>query len=142
MEQRTFDYIRDGLDFEHEQLAQYGISSQTFERYASGYYSSGFLRDRLAFALYIDGRIEGYMGISTTNEKPPMFYYSNFDPRSTIFGLEQVTKSEVKLVKDPLAVLSVAESGGDAICFLTEDIDAEQTAMLEAAKQAKQFTVS
>lgn len=131
-----------GLDPAASQLSELGISPETLNAWRAGYAKGGVLRGRLAVGL-VDGQgsVLGFVGIALANEAPRLLFPGNFDPRSLIFGADHVTQPEVRFLKDPLEVIKSSEFGEEALCFLTESWNAQQSELLAVLQHEKGFEV-
>jgi hypothetical protein len=115
----------------------YGLTAETLRDFGAGYSSSGILRGTLAIALRDQtGTILGFMGVK---QGEPTKYPRDFDPRQVLFGADRVTQPEVRLVADPITVMTCAQYGEEAICWLTELIEAQQDELMACIKHEKSF---
>jgi hypothetical protein len=63
---------------------------------------------------------------------------SNFDPATAIFGADRIGEGELRIVSDPLEVLSAQQNSVQAVCFLTETVASLQLEMLSSLLDEKQ----
>ncbi len=54
----------------------------------------------------------------------------NFDPVTVIFAADNVQEGELRIVSDPLVVLTAQQNGMQTVCFLTESVSSLQIEML------------
>jgi DNA primase len=116
------------LDPAHTSLAALNFSPETLKAFKSGYAATGSNRGRLALAVHDrDGKIAGFIGRAIGPETPKLVFPNGFRPETYIFNAHRVAEGELYLVRDPLEVLSVYESGVEnVVAFLTEGICAQQ----------------
>ena len=68
-----------------------------------------------------------------------LIFPNGFEPTSVIFNADRVAAGELRLVRDPLQVLTALESGiENVVAFLTETITARQLEMLASLMDEKQ----
>jgi DNA primase len=129
-----------GLDPASEQLAPLGISPETLQHFGAGYCKTGLNRGRLAFALCDrEGNILGFAGRALDTGQ--LTFPNGLEARDIIFGADKVGEGEVRLLREPLDVLQAYEVGEPAICFLTEEIEAQQCEQLAALLDIKKARI-
>jgi DNA primase len=116
------------LDPAYDALAPLNLSAETLKAFKSGYAATGSNRGRLALCVHDrDGKIAGFIGRAIGQETPKLVFPNGFRPEAYIFNANRVTEGELYLVRDPLEVLRVHESGVEnVVAFLTEGICAQQ----------------
>lgn len=130
------------LDTTHASLAELGISEGTCAHFQCGFRSRGVLASRIAVRIDdAQGNFLAFIGRAIDGE-PVWKYPSGFDPAAVVFNAHRITEGEVRLAKDVPEVLAIYEhTGENAICFLTELIEAAQHELLAGLQDAKGFKV-
>jgi hypothetical protein len=128
------------LEAEHELVQGLGVSLETAQAFGAGYAPKGIMRGRLAIPIHDRaGKLLAYCGRTVRDESPILNFPNGFEPASVIFNGHQVTAGELRLVRDPLQVLTAFESGiENVVAFLTESISAQQLEMLASLMDEKQ----
>jgi hypothetical protein len=75
------------------------------------------------------GTLLAYCGLG---DAPRWLFPPNFDPATAIFGADRIGEGELRIVSDPLEVLSAQQNGVQAVCFLTETVASLQLEMLSS----------
>lgn len=126
-----------------------GISEDTCTEWGAGFAPRGTMIGRLLVPIRkkdgsyyaVDGKVQ-YVGIAMSPEQSPRYQFADrFKPQDVIFGADRITTDEVRMVQDVLSVLIAWQSGEEAICFLSETVDALQHQLLAALQDEKQFSV-
>ncbi len=136
------DQYLKGLDPASELLQPLGVSPETLQSFRAGYCKTGVHRGKLAIALCDrEGNILGFCGRSLDGSTPLLTFPTGIEPRSLIFGQDKLTEGEARLLKDPLEVMAASEVGEQAVCFLSDDIEAQQLEVLASLLDAKKARI-
>jgi hypothetical protein len=129
------------LDPAHASLASLNVAPETFTAFMAGFASTGLNRGRLAIALHDPaGAAIGHFGFALGDAQPRLLFHESVDPRAYVFNAHRAV-GEVRLVRDPLAVMAAHEAGEAAICFLTDLVEPHQHELLAALQDQKKFSV-
>jgi hypothetical protein len=114
------------LQPDHPALQELEISKETIIEWRGGYCSTGVNRGRLALPITLNGHVTGYIGLRIKGEGEDIAIPKGVNVNVYVFGEDHLQEGQAQLVRHPLAVLRAFEMGMNAVCFLTEDITADQ----------------
>jgi CHC2 zinc finger len=118
------------LQHEHSSVQALGISLETARAFGAGFAPKGTMRGRVLFPIRDrSGVLLAYCGLGET---PRWLMPQNFDPATVIFAADLVDEGELRIVSDPLHVLTARQNGVQTVCFLTETVSSLQIEMLAA----------
>lgn len=110
-----------GLNVEHEALDAFGLNSEVCARWRCGIASKGVLRGRLALPVCDPtGTIVAFIGRAL--DQPHYAFPNGFAAADHIFGADRLEPGEVRIVSDPVQVITAYENGVQAVAFLTDTI--------------------
>jgi CHC2 zinc finger len=123
------------LQPKHPAVQALGIDAETAENFGAGYAPKGTMRGRVLFPIRDRmGVLLAYCGLG---ENPRWLMPQTFDPATVIFASDLVTDVELRIVSDPLEVLTARQNGLQTVCFLTETVNSLQVEMLASLLDEK-----
>lgn len=131
------DAYAKGLNIEHEALEKFGLSAKVCARWRCGIAAKGVLRGRLALPVCDPaGTIVAFIGRAL--DEPHYAFPNGFVAADHIFGADRLEPGEVRILSDPVQVITAYENGVQAVAFLTDTVSPIQLEMLASILDTKQ----